>query len=157
MICVVINCSAYGCLSQFSIEQCASSSIIYHQGPKLPSETSPRHTGLYPYITINGQVWSWDFKEKTALQQTQTTASASPQQVGPMASSLMQVQTSYEPTALALCPSGWMTTFSSVSPDNTSKHTTASTTFGLKRSPNMGEEPTKAATFGTGEISLPIV
>jgi len=128
--------------------QCASSSIVYHQGPKLPSEMSLRHTGLYPYIMINGQVWSCDFKEKTASQQTQTTASASPQQVGPMASSPMQVQTSYEPTALALCPSGWMTTFSSVSPNNT----TASTTFGLKRSPNMGEEPTKAAAFGTGEI-----
>jgi len=112
--------------------QCASSSIVYQQGPKLPSEMSPRHTGLYPYITINGQVWLCNFKEKTALQQTQTTASASPQRVGPMASLPMQVQTSYEPTALALCPSGWMTTFSSISPNNTSKRTTASATFGLK-------------------------
>ena len=57
--------------------------IVCHQGLKLPFGMFLRLIARFLSITINGQAWSCDFKMRTALQQTQTIALASPQQVGP--------------------------------------------------------------------------
>jgi len=123
-----------------------------HQGLKHPFKMSPKLIGPFLSITISGQAWLCDFKVKTALQQTQTTALASPQQVGPMASLLTQEWIFSEQTELAPYLNGSMTTFSFISLADTLKHTTDNTAHGPRLSPKMGDKFTKPATYGIKEI-----
>jgi len=109
----------------------ASSSIVYRQDRKLPSEMCLKPIVPSLSITINGQVWSCNSEVTTNSQQTPVTISDSPRQEGPMASSQTQAQTSSKQMESALYPNGWMTIFSSRFLAVTSKCTTTNAMSGL--------------------------